>query len=305
MIELPLPKNIPFMKNKRYLIALSLVITITGMVIMIKNGLNYGIDFRGGVKLLYAFKAPVQDGEIESVLLGRGIDSVVQHYGQKDVNQFSVKTKQTEDTLEGTVSKITSILTEKYGVDGIKLEQQETVGPKVGQELKRKGQLAILFTLIAMLVYIGIRFDFYFAPGAIVALIHDVIVVMGFLTFFHKEYNLSILAALLTIVGYSVNDTIIVYDRIREHRNKINVNTIDDVVDQSVNETLGRTIITSFTVLLVVTILFFSGGGVIHDFAFCFIIGAITGSYSSIFIASPIYIWLYKNWPKLTGKARR
>lgn len=304
MIELPLPKNIPFMKNKRYLIAISLIVTIGALIMMFKNGLNYGIDFRGGVKLLYSFNTNLNDGDIEALLAQSGIDSMVQRYGDKNLNQFSVKTKQTEATLEDTVTKITSLLNEKYKDGGVKLEQQETVGPKVGQELRHKGQLAILFTLIAMLVYIGVRFDFYFAPGAIVALIHDVIVVMGFLTFFNKEYNLSILAALLTIVGYSVNDTIIVYDRIREHTKKININTIDDVVNQSVSETLSRTIVTSTTVLIVVIILFISGGGVIHDFAFCFIIGAITGSYSSIFIASPIYIWLYKNWPKIAGKFR-
>lgn len=305
MIQLPLPKNIPFMKYKVHLIVLSIILTLTGIGVMIKNGLNYGIDFRGGVKLIYTFKAPVGDGELEKVLLDSGMDSVVQRYGDEKMNQFSIKTKQTEETLEGTVDKINSIMTAKYGADGLKLEQQETVGPKVGQELKRKGQLAIIFTLIAMLIYIGVRFDFYFAPGAIVSLIHDVIVVMAFIAFFNKEYNLSILAALLTIVGYSVNDTIIVYDRIREHAKKINAQTIDDVVNQSINETLSRTIITSTTVLIVVIILFISGGGVIHDFAFCFIIGAVTASYSSIFIASPIYIWLYKNWPKIAGKYRR
>lgn len=307
MIELPLPKNIPFMKYKVHLIILSLVVTLGAITIMVKKGLNYGIDFRGGVKVLYTFNTGEQlkDGEIESVLVEKGIDAVVQQYGDKDSNQFSVKTKQMEATLEDTVAKITGIIADKYGVDKVKLEQQETVGPKVGQELKRKGQLAVIFTLIAMLVYIGFRFDFYFAPGAILGLIHDVIVVMGFLTFFNKEYNLSILAALLTIVGYSVNDTIIVYDRIREHAKKININTIDEVVNQSVNETLSRTIITTSTVLIAVIILFVSGGGVIHDFAFCFIIGAITGSYSSIFIASPLYIWLYKHWPKLSAKFKR
>ena len=305
MIELPIPKNIPFMKYKVWLILLSLVVTIGSLVIMFKNGLNYGIDFKGGVKLLYAFNAPVQDGEIKSILLKNGVDSVVQRYGNTNRNQFTIKTKQTEETLEGSVAKIADILTLKYGAENMVLEQQETVGPKVGQELKRKGQLAIFFTLIAMLVYIGIKFNFYFAPGAIVALIHDVVVVMGFLTFFNKEFNLSILAALLTIVGYSINDTIIVYDRIREHAKKINVNTIDEVVNQSINETLSRTIITSFTVLIVVAILFFSGGGVIHDFAFCFIIGVVTGSYSSIFIASPIYIWLYKHWPRIAAKFKK
>ncbi len=305
MIEIPLPKNIPFMKYKRVLIALSLIVTMSGLFVMIKNGLNYGIDFKGGIKVLYSFKVPVQDGDIEKVLIAGGIDAQVQRYGERKEEKFTIKSKQTEETLEGTVDKVGALLAAKYGAENMSLDQQETVGPKVGKELQRKGELAVIFTMIALLVYIGIRFDFYFAPGAIVALIHDVIVVMGFLAFFGKEYNLSILAALLTIVGYSVNDTIIVYDRIREHANKINVNTIDDVVNQSVNETLSRTIITSFAVLLVTVILFVSGGGIIHDFAFCFIIGAITGSYSSVFIASPLYIWLYKNWPKISAKFKR
>lgn len=305
MIELPIPKNIPFMKNKVYLIGLSLLFTIISLVIIAKNGLNYGIDFKGGVKLLYSFSNPVNDGEIESTLAAGGIDAMVQRYGDDKSNQFSVKAKQSETTLEGTVSKISSILGEKYKDSTITLEQQETVGPKVGQELKRKGQLAIFFTLIAMLIYVGIRFDFYFAPGAILALIHDVIIVMGFIAFFGKEYNLSILAALLTIVGYSINDTIIVYDRIREHIKKINVNTVEEIVNTSVNETLSRTIITSTTVFIVVLILFLSGGGIIHDFAFCFIVGVVTGTYSSVFIASPTYIWLYKHWPKIAGRFRK
>ena len=295
------------MKYKRYLIVFSLIITFSALFFMFKNGLNWGIDFRGGVKLLYTFSQTekVQDGEVESVLLSNGIDSIVQRYGDKDSNQFSVKTKQFDATLEGSVDKVSQTLAEKYGASNVKLEQQETVGPKVGQELRRKGTLAIIFTIIAMLIYIGIRFDFYFAPGAILALIHDVIVVMGFLTFFHKEYNLSIVAALLTIVGYSINDTIIVYDRIREHAKKINANTVEEVVNTSINETLSRTIVTSLTVFIVVLILFLSGGGVIHDFAFCFIVGVVTGSYSSIFIASPVYIWLYKHWPKLSAKFKR
>ncbi len=295
------------MKYKRYLIGISLVITFTALFFMFKNGLNWGIDFRGGVKLLYVFNQTekVADGEIESLLLDKGIDSIVQRYGDKDSNQFSVKTKQFDATLEGTVDRVSQALTEKYGASNVKLEQQETVGPKVGQELRRKGVMAIVFTIIAMLIYIGVRFDFYFAPGAILALIHDVVVVMGILTFFHKEYNLSIVAALLTIVGYSINDTIIVYDRIREHAKKINANTVEEVVNTSINETLSRTIITSLTVFLVVLILFLSGGGVIHDFAFCFIVGVVTGSYSSVFIASPVYIWLYKHWPKLAAKFRR
>ncbi len=302
MIQLSLPKNIPFIKNKVYLVSISLIFIVASLVVMAKNGLNYGIDFRGGVKLLYSFSKTLSDGEVEKTLSSGGIDAMVQRYGSAEENKFTIKSKQSEETLEGTVGNITAVLEKAYGAENIVIEQQETVGPKVGQELKRKGQLAILFTLIAILVYVGIRFDFYFAPGALIALAHDVIIVLGAIALFNKEFNLSILAALLTVVGYSVNDTIIVYDRIREHGRRISQSTVETVVNECINQTLSRTIITSFTALIVLIILFIVGGGVIHDFAFCMIVGVITGTYSSIFIASPVYIWLYKNWPKISKR---
>jgi len=302
MIQLSLPKNIPFIKNKVYLVSISLIFIVASLVVMAKNGLNYGIDFRGGVKLLYSFSKTLSDGEVEKTLSSGGIDAMVQRYGSAEENKFTIKSKQSEETLEGTVGNITAVLEKAYGAENIVIEQQETVGPKVGQELKRKGQLAILFTLIAILVYVGIRFDFYFAPGALIALAHDVIIVLGAIALFNKEFNLSILAALLTVVGYSVNDTIIVYDRIREHGRRISQSTVETVVNECINQTLSRTIITSFTALIVLIILFIVGGGVIHDFAFCMIVGVTTGTYSSIFIASPVYIWLYKNWPKISKR---
>lgn len=286
------------MKYKLVLIALSLILTTSGLFMMIKHGFNYGIDFRGGVKLTYNFTVPTSDGDIQKTLLDSGMEASIQRFGEKDSTRYTIKTKQSEATLEGTVNHISNALEAKYGKENIQLDKQETVGPKVGKELKRKGQLAIFFTLIAMLIYIGVRFDFFFAPGALASLVHDVIIVLGFITFFGKEYNLTILAAILTLVGYSVNDTVIVFDRIREHMSQINLSTIDEVVNRSINETLSRTIITSFTVFIVVLILFIFGGGEIHDFAFCFIIGTITASYSSIFIACPLYVYLYKHYPK-------
>lgn len=297
MLEIPLPKNFPFIPKQKYFLILSLLLSIAGIVVMAKNGLNYGIDFVGGNKLTYKFAQTVGDGELQAALSTLPTEVSVQQMGQPSDNLFSIKVKGSDADPQAFAKQISQILEAKYP-GTVTLLGEETVGPKVGKELRRKGVLAILFTLMAMLFYVWIRFDMFFAPGAIVALIHDVIMVMAFLAFFNKEFNLTILAALLTIVGYSMNDTIIVYDRIREHIKSITAGTIEDVVNRSINETLSRAIITHLTVLFVVIVLYMSGVGSLHDFAFCFIVGVITATYSSIFIASPIYIWLFKNWPK-------
>ncbi len=301
MLAIPFPKKFPFIPKQRIFLTLSLIINILAIVIMVKNGLNYGIDFVGGIKLTYKFTQHVGDGELQSALSGMTTEASVQQVGRPEDNLFTVKVKGGENDPKAFATQVNQILEAKYP-GAVTLAGEETVGPKVGKELRRKGVLAILFTLVAMLIYVWIRFDFFFAPGAIVALIHDVLVVMGGLALFHKEFNLTILAALLTIVGYSMNDTIIVYDRIREHIKSITASTIDEVVNTSINETLSRTVITHLTVLFVVVVLFVAGGASIHDFAFAFIIGVITGAYSSIFIASPIYIWLYKRWPAWSAK---
>lgn len=297
MLEIPLPKNFPFIPKQKYFLVLSLALTIAGLIVMAKNGLNYGIDFVGGNKLTYQFSQSVGDGDLQAALSVMPTEVSVQRMGQAESNLFSIKVKGTDTDPKAFATQVTQILEAKYP-GTVSLVGEETVGPKVGKELRQKGFLAILFTLVAMLIYVWIRFDMFFAPGALLALIHDVIMVMAFLAFFQKEFNLTILAALLTIVGYSMNDTIIVYDRIREHIKSITDATISEVVNRSINETLSRAIITHLTVLFVVVVLYLSGVGSLHDFAFCFIVGVITATYSSIFIACPVYIYLFKNWPK-------
>lgn len=292
-------KKFLFMQNRGYFIALSIAAVLISISSIYSNGFNYGIDFRGGVKLTVKFNQPTSDGIIKGALGRGGFDAIVQKLGAEKEEKFTIKTQQTETSLEDTATKVTAALTKHYGEDGYTIESEETVGPKVGNELRKKGQMAILFTLIAILIYLSIRFDFNYAPGAIVALAHDVTITLGVLTFLGKEFNLTILAALLTIVGYSVNDTIVVFDRIRENAKRISASTLVDVVNDSINTTLSRTIITSVTTLIVVIILFFIGGGVIHDFALTFIIGIIVGTYSSIFVASPTFIFMYRHWPKL------
>lgn len=294
--------NIQFIQNRRFFLILSLIVTILFLGVMHYKGFNYGIDFRGGVKLAVQFNQNTSDGAIQSALTQSGFDSIVQKLGTDKDQMFSIKTAQTEANLEDTITKVSGSLTAKYGADSFQILSQETVGPKVGKELRHKGFLAILFTLIAIMIYVSFRFDINYGPGAIISLFHDVIVVMGFMVLFNKEFNLTTLAALITIAGYSMNDTIIIFDRIRENSKRISNSTIIEVVNQAINQTLSRTITTHVTVFIVVFILFLFGGTVIHDFAFAFIVGVIVGAYSSIFVATPLYIFMYRHWPRIAVK---
>ncbi|MDO8527072.1 MAG: protein translocase subunit SecF [Deltaproteobacteria bacterium] len=289
-----------FMKNRFIFLGMSGAIVALSLFFIFTKGLNYGTDFMGGVKLQYQFPKTVSDGEIRKTLMDLHLGDVsVVRYGRAEENRFVIKVSKPALDTTTLSPTITPVLTRAFGEQGLVLEKEESVGPKVGQELRRKGLMTVLFSLFCMLVYIGFRFDFYFAPGAIVALFHDVIVTLGIFALLQLEFNLTILAAVLTIVGYSLNDTIIVFDRIREHTRLINPESIEEVVNTSINETLARTLITSMIVFFVVMVLFFFGGATIKDFAFAFVIGVITGTYSTFSIACPIYIAMYRHFPKV------
>ncbi len=291
--------NLPFIKYRLIFILISVAFVAGSITLFFTKGFNYGIDFEGGAKLEYQFQQPVNESEVRQALdpLALGDVSVVR-FGEKSDNRMSIKVEMPEEHA-AIAPQITGALEERFGEGTVQLEQEETVGPRVGKELRRKAWLTILFSWALMLIYIGYRFDFLFAPGAVLALIHDVIITLGFFALLGKEINLAILAALLTLIGYSINDTIVVFDRIRENKSRINPSTIKDVVNESINSTLARTIITSVTVLFVVVVLFLKGGGTLHDFAFALIVGVIVGTYSSIFIAAPAYIGMYDEWPKV------
>lgn len=281
------------------MIGISLIFVLGGLFVIFEKGFNYGIDFKGGVKLTYKFASAISEAPVRDSLKKAAIEGAdVVRYGEPEDNRMIVKVSLPEEHAE-LGQQITAALENSFGKENISLESEETVGPRVGKELRKKAFLAVVFAVILMLVYIGYRFDFYFAPGAVVALVHDVIITIAFFTFFNKEFNIATLAALLTIVGYSVNDTIIVYDRIRENRHMITPATLKDVVNTSINQTFARTIITVMTVLFVLFAIFFKGGGTLHDFAFAMIVGFICGTYSSIFIASPCYIGMYRLTPHL------
>ncbi len=297
--------NIPFIKFRWFFVAISVAAVIAGVIIIGGKGFNYGIDFKGGVKLTYQFTSQVTEGEVRQSLAAADVKGAdVVRYGDPAENRMVVKLEMPEKHAK-LGELITTVLAETFGENSIQLLSEETVGPKVGKELRKKAWLAVIFAVVLMLIYIGYRFDFYFAPGAVIALAHDVIITMAFFALLNKEFNISILAALLTIVGYSINDTIIVYDRIRENRGQINSQTIYDIVNRSINQTLGRTLITVLTVLFVLFAIFFKGGGTLHDFAFAMIVGFISGTYSSIFVASPSYIAMYKLVPRMKALFNR
>ncbi len=289
-------EDIPFMQNQVYLIILSVLLTVASLLLIVKHGLNKGIDFNGGIKLQYRLNQTVDSGKIQEILLNNLHEKVtIQQLGNTSDNTFSIDLPTSEKGIEGVSQSITKSLDAVYGQGSATLIKEASVGPKAGHELTQNGQKAIIVAWILILIYLGYRFDFYFSPGAIIALIHDLIITIGAFAVTGREINLTVLAAFLTIIGYSVNDTIIVYDRIRENTHKFKSMPTEQLVNRSINETLSRTIVTSLVVFFVVLVLFLKGEGDIQDFAFAMIVGVIAGTYSSIFIASPVYIFLKKH----------
>lgn len=295
--------NFPFMRLRHVFLAISAVVVGGSIFLLAVRGLNFGTDFKGGVKLQYQLPREAGEGEVRNALSGLNLEGVsVVRFGKSGEKKFVIKVAQPQEGQEMLSSQITPALEKVFGAEGgmggVVLEQEATVGPKVGGELRRKGILAVLVSLVCMLVYVGFRFDFQFAPGAILALFHDVLVVLGVFALLQLEFDLTILAACLTIVGYSINDTIVIFDRVREHARLISQETIEEVVNTSINETLSRTLLTSLTVFMTVIVLYFFGGSTIRDFAFALIVGVITGTWSTFTVACACYIAVYRLTPK-------
>ncbi len=293
--------NIDFIGKRKIALFVSLAILLVGLVsLVVKGGPDYGIDFAGGMIVQVKFDQDTHAAEIKQALAATGLDGLsVQTFGDED-NEFLIRTPTTSSEVEGLNVQITSALEEAFGAESLDLRRAEMVGPQVGKDLRQKGLLAVLYAMIGILIYVTWRFEFRFAVGSIVALLHDVLITLGIFSLFGKEIDLPIVAAFLAIIGYSLNDTIIVYDRIRENMNKYGREGFASVINHSINETLSRTIMTSGTTLLVVFALFVFGGGVIHNFAFALLVGILVGTYSSIFVASP-FILFWDDWRK--GKA--
>jgi len=264
------------------------------------GGLNYGIDFAGGTIVQIKFQQEPAPDRIRAAFKPVGLEgSIIQQYGE---NEVVVRVGESEDVKE-TSARIEQALSAALGAGTFDIRRVEFVGPKVGKDLTKKALLAIFFSWVGMLVYIAFRFEFRYGVGGILALMHDTIITVGALSLLNKEFDLTIVAALLTIIGYSINDTIVVFDRIRENVRKNVKQDLSTLINTSVNETLSRTILTAVTVLIVLVALFFLGGAVIHDFAFTLIVGILVGTYSSIFIASPVVLaWERIRPSRMKGK---
>jgi len=284
--------NIDFVGRRKLAVIFSVILILIGMGSLIaKGGPDYGIDFAGGTLVQVKFEADTSPTAIKEALESLNLGGlVVQTFGD-EANEFLIRAQATSDELKGLGKQVGQALDSVYGEGKSEIRRVEMVGPQVGKDLREKGFKAILFAMIAILIYITLRFEFRFAIGAILALVHDVLITLGVFSVFGREIDLPIIAAFLAIIGYSLNDTIIVYDRIRENMGKYAKEGFGKVINRSINETLSRTILTSGTTLLVVVALFVFGGGVIHNFALALLVGVLVGTYSSIFVASPLLIF--------------
>jgi preprotein translocase subunit SecF len=297
-VELIKPNTkIDFVGKIKYALIFSWTLIIVGIISMIaKGGPIYGIDFKGGTLFQIKFAKQVQAGEIRNALkdIGEGGGSV-QSVGAASDNEFLINFDTTTGDLEAFSDTVREQFVKKFGKDSFEIRRAEIVGPKVGKDLREKALLAVGLSCIGMLIYIWFRFEFRFGLGAIVGLIHDVLITMGILSLTNTPIDLPVVAALLTIVGYSVNDTIVVCDRIRENMPKMTKQKLSDIINISVNQTLSRTILTGGSAIMAIIALYFFGGVVIHDFAFAMLIGTLIGTYSSIYVACPVVIF----WEKL------
>ena len=276
---------------------IKMTMTISGLVILIglgsvalSGGLKYGIDFAGGTLIQLQFKTPpdievIRDG-LKTISLG---ESTIQEFGSK--RDILIRIQRSEEKLEAVGSKVRNSLGGKFNKEDITIERVEMVGPKVGRDLREKAILSILYAVIGIVIYISWRFELQYAIAAIIALAHDVLVTLGAFSILDKEFTLVIIAAFLAIIGYSLNDTIVVFDRIRENLRRRGKNTLVQTINASINQTLSRTLLTSGTTLMVVMALFFFGGEIIHDFSFALLVGILVGTYSSIFIASVFLVY--------------
>lgn len=274
-----------FTGRRRQAMMLSMVLILVSIVSLFVNGLNFGVDFTGGTIIEVGYKQPVELTSIRTALEKEGYkDAIVQHFGtSRDV---MIRLVPREGVSGNDLSaKILKIL-QGTSSDEVEMRRIEFVGPQVGDELRDQGGIAMIFALIFIMVYIIFRFELRFSLGAVAALVHDVIITVGFFSVTQAVFDLTVLASILAVIGYSLNDTIVVYDRIRENFRKVRKRTSEEIVNISLNQTLSRTLKTSITTLLVLLALFFLGGELIHGFATALIIGIVVGTYSSIYVAS-------------------
>ena len=285
--------NFNFLRWRWQAIAASWVVILAGVFVIWAKGIPQGVEFAGGTVVITQFDQALSVQQVRAALdkTFPGGDVVVQQYGDPAQHQVMVRVPhvgaESGASLSATQDQIEGALTQG-ALGTFKVVGSEIVGPVVGQELRQKGLYATVLSLVGLLIYLGARFQLGFGVGAVVATIHDLLITLAFLAFFRYDMSLNVIAAILTITGFSTNDTIVIFDRIRENLRSMRRDSLDHVINVSINQTLGRTIITSGTALLTALALFFFGGEVLHGFAFTMVVGIITGTYSSVFIAAAI-----------------
>ena len=290
----PLKRNIDFLRPARWLTPLSITLSFGALITLFILGFTYGIDFAGGNEVQIQFEEPVAAESIREAVRSSGMEKpLVQSFG-KD-NEFIVRVEVAEDETENTrrLDLLKAGLESRFKDKGAKIRRMDSIGPQIGKELRRNGVLAVIYSLIMILIYLGLRFDVKYAPSAVFCLFHDTVITLAVFSIFQLEVNAQTLAAVLAIIGYSLNDTIVTFDRIREnHLLSQNKKSFFDVCNQSLNDVLSRTLLTSITTLLAVSAMWFIADGAIKDFAFTLAIGVIVGTYSSIYVATPLLIFM-------------
>ncbi len=267
--------------------SLSVILVVICLVGLFTK-MRYGVDFRGGAEVQVKFNESIEVNELRKILKKSGFQVVVQSVGEVRENEYLLKVPGDEKNLNEITQSVNEVLNKNYASQGVDIRKVDIVGPKAGAELRLSGFQAMLWALLAIMVYIGLRFDFKYSPGAIVALFHDVSIILGIFAFAGLEFTLQTVAALLAVIGYSVNDTVIVYDRVREQEQKHPNRELREHINIAVNETLSRTVLTSGTTLFISITMLLFGGLAIRDFFLAITLGVLIGTYSSIFVAAPV-----------------
>ncbi len=273
-----------FMAYRRFAIMFSTLLILISIASLAIRGLNLGVDFTGGSVIEIGYPHTANVDEIRSALKKAGYEASVQSFGSDKDILIRLAPDNESHNKDNISQKILEVLEQQTA--GVKMRRVEFIGPQIGDELRDQGGIAMLLALAGILIYVTLRFEFRFSIGSVVALMHDIIITLGFFSVLSVEFDLTILAAILAIIGYSLNDTIVVFDRVRENFLKIRKATTEESINTSINQTLSRTIVTSLTTLLVLLALFLFGGEIIHGFALAMIVGVVIGTYSSIYVAS-------------------
>jgi len=294
--------NIDFVSLFKYFGPLSGIVTVLAVFFAFTT-MKFGVDFRGGLEIQLKFKAPIETSQVRNVLSeGKFSDVMVQTIGEPSDATYLLKLGKTDGDLNKTAQSITDFFNQKFTNAGVEVQKIDIVGPKAGKELQLSAFLAMLWTILSIIIYVALRFDMRFAPGAAVSLLHDALVVIFFYSVTGTQFTLQTVGAILAVIGYSVNDTVVVYDRIRETELKYPNNTLKQNINLAINETMSRTLLTTSTVLVVCLSMLFFGGESIHDFFLAMFVGCLTGAYSTIYIAAPFTIFMEKILPKKVNK---